>query len=401
LDTTPRTATLDKFRGQDPNGAWTIYFFDASGGAVSTLKGWSVTVSTSSATWYGGGSHEVVIDDATGTAGNYPGWNLLDIPGSLIVKTTPSSKFTIKLATLDGHTAGPAANFNPAYHYGWRIVTTTEGITGFNAYAFTVDTTAVGNTFTGSFNVAAYGNSLYLYYLPARQLTTLGNEVIAGQMRMYFTNVSGLKSVQGIITTNCTIAGTAYNIADQAIVTGLTVVTNLVTDLPPGTTRLDLAATKEDTGKDGWVNTMVKDYFGTSKSFDPVITRLEVTSGNWVQKRFTGLLAAEHYLQVVNATPGLRWLEVTMNGCKFRLDPLSDGQVVASDLAVAMVKGDHNTVVLSGGGEVGGQRGGANHRPGRGRHGYPRAGGRSEDCPGRRKHGGILAGGIGGLAVTG
>ena len=134
LDTTPRTATLDKFRGQDPNGAWTIYFFDASGGAVSTLKGWSVTVSTSSATWYGGGSHEVVIDDATGTAGNYPGWNLLDIPGSLIVNATPSSKFTIKLATLNGHTAGPAANFNPAYHYGWRIVTTTEGITGFNAY---------------------------------------------------------------------------------------------------------------------------------------------------------------------------------------------------------------------------------------------------------------------------
>jgi hypothetical protein len=353
LDTTPRNNTLDGFKSQDPNGEWTLYFFDASGGAVSTLKSWTVTVSTTSATWYGGGWHEVVLNDAAGTAGTYPGWNLFDIPGSLTVNATPSSKFTIKLVTIDGIATGPAANFNPAYHYGWRIVTTTTGVVGFDAGAFTVDTSGVANPFTGSFNMAAYGNSLYLYYQPTCQLTTLGHEVQGdGKMHMHFTNTSGLKSMQGVVATNCTIAGTAYNIADEILGTSLVVVTNSRTELPPGTTRLELAATKATSG-DAWVNAMVKDYCDIAKQFDPVITRLEVTAGNWVQKRFTGLLAAEHYLQVINATPGLRWLEVNLNGHIFRLNPLAVGQSVAADLASAMNEGDANVVVLTGYGDIG------------------------------------------------
>ena len=45
-DTIPRTATLNNFTSLDPNGDWTIFFYDASAGGVSTLKGWSVEVST-------------------------------------------------------------------------------------------------------------------------------------------------------------------------------------------------------------------------------------------------------------------------------------------------------------------------------------------------------------------
>lgn len=44
-DTTPRTAGLDTFNTLNPNGDWTIYFFDASPGGVSTLESWSVNVS--------------------------------------------------------------------------------------------------------------------------------------------------------------------------------------------------------------------------------------------------------------------------------------------------------------------------------------------------------------------
>jgi subtilisin-like proprotein convertase family protein len=352
LDTTPRTATLDAFKGLDPNGDWTLYFVDASDGGVSTLNGWSVTVSTSSETWYGGGTHEVNLNDAVGMAGGTPGWNLRNVSGSLTLTATPSSKFTINLATLNGSAAGPAANFNPAYHYGWRIVDATAGLVAFNPWAFTVDTTGVTNSYSGAFQVAAYGDSLYLDYDPACQAATLGHEIVAEQMHMYFTNTSGLKNMQGLVATNCTILGTCYNIADEVLATGLTVVTNARTDLPPGTTRLDLTATKIAAG-DAWVNVMVKNFCDLAQQFDPVITRLEVTSGNWVQARFTGLLAAEHYLQVINGTPGLKWLEVNLNGQVFRIDPLADGQAVSGDLAAAMNEGQANVVVLSGGGPLG------------------------------------------------
>jgi hypothetical protein len=42
-----------------------------------------------------------------------------------------------------------------------------------------------------------------------------------------------------------------------------------------------------------------------------------------------------------------------MNGRRFRLDPLTNGQAVAADLGRAMLEGDNNVVILTGGGETG------------------------------------------------
>ena len=42
LDTTPRTAMLSSFNGVDPNGAWTLFVADASGGDLHELKSWSL-----------------------------------------------------------------------------------------------------------------------------------------------------------------------------------------------------------------------------------------------------------------------------------------------------------------------------------------------------------------------
>jgi subtilisin-like proprotein convertase family protein len=46
FDTVPRNYTLDVFSGMDPNGNWTFFIADCSGGNVSTLTGLSVTVQT-------------------------------------------------------------------------------------------------------------------------------------------------------------------------------------------------------------------------------------------------------------------------------------------------------------------------------------------------------------------
>lgn len=44
LDTSPRSAFLNSFRGLDPNGTWTLFVADVSAGGVSTLNSWGLQV---------------------------------------------------------------------------------------------------------------------------------------------------------------------------------------------------------------------------------------------------------------------------------------------------------------------------------------------------------------------
>jgi subtilisin-like proprotein convertase family protein len=44
FDAAPRDRTLDVFSGLDPNGDWTLFLTDCSGGGIATLQGWTVTV---------------------------------------------------------------------------------------------------------------------------------------------------------------------------------------------------------------------------------------------------------------------------------------------------------------------------------------------------------------------
>lgn len=42
LDTSPRTATLSSFNGLDPNGTWTLFLADLSGGGEVMLESWAL-----------------------------------------------------------------------------------------------------------------------------------------------------------------------------------------------------------------------------------------------------------------------------------------------------------------------------------------------------------------------
>ncbi len=44
FDSSPRNNTLSTFNGMNPNGTWTLFFADRSGGEVSTLTSWSVDI---------------------------------------------------------------------------------------------------------------------------------------------------------------------------------------------------------------------------------------------------------------------------------------------------------------------------------------------------------------------
>jgi hypothetical protein len=348
------------FRGTMASGAVAMLGVVTTGANNSkgiAFDGFEVNTDNSE-TWFGGGTHEVLINAANGTAGSFPGWNLRNIAGSLTIEATPTSKFTIK---LKGPSGGPSG-FSDSGTYSWEIAWAAGSVVGFNRIKFAVDVSGFGTTPTGTFDVVLNGKSIYVVYAPAGGLctdTTAATYHLGGtgntEMHMLFENLSGLTSVQALIMDNCSISWVAYASDDSQTGSGSGVSTNsrtLLPLVPKKTTKVELIAVKTGSGT-ATVNAIVMDICGRGKSFDPVITRLEVTTGNLVQQRFTGLLAAEHYLQVINDTPGLRWLELNLNGHVFRLDPLAAGQTVAADLAAAMDEGDANVVVLTGAGEVG------------------------------------------------
>ena len=378
LDTTPRNNTLDGFKSQDPNGEWTLYFFDASGGAVSTLKSWTVAVSARNGigtstnvgdlAWAPGGSYVWKINDATGTAGTDPGWDLLHLAGNLTVTATNQpddrQKFTLNLVTLSGSAAGAAAHFNNTVTNTWVIATTSGSVIQFNADKFILNPNGFQNDLGGgSFSVVLLDKSVALVFTPppppCADITTPSSALVptpgTTNMQMTFSNASGLSSVQALTMDNCAISGTAYDSGDHALmpnpISNLTLTAR--TTLPAHTVKVVLTAIKLTNGVPAAANVLALDTCGRGKSFDPVITTLVVTAGGRVEQRFAGLLSAEHYLQVINATPGLQWLEVNLNGHIFRLNPLAAGQSVAADLALAMNEGDANVVVLTGYGDLG------------------------------------------------
>ena len=298
------------------------------------------------------------IGDAQGVAGT--GWDLLNVTGGLNVSATSGSKFAINVVSLNGGAAGPAANFSSTAPYFWEIVRTSTGITGFATDKFALNTAGFQNSLgslAGSFSVTTAGNSVYLVYMPACDVNGITKSfsapVATDPATITFNNPAGLYKVTALKTDNCALAGNAYS-ANNVVLSNLASVTvGSDTFLPVGTTKVVLTATKGNTGIPATVNAGAYDSCGHFLSLDPVITTLTVKSGGRVQQRFVGLPAAEHYLHVINGTPGLKSLEVNLNGRIFRLDPLVAGQVVSADLASAMLEGENNVVLLTGAGEVG------------------------------------------------
>jgi hypothetical protein len=49
FDSTSPTALLSSFNGLNPNGTWTLFLADASGGAISTLESWGLDITGTAA----------------------------------------------------------------------------------------------------------------------------------------------------------------------------------------------------------------------------------------------------------------------------------------------------------------------------------------------------------------
>jgi autotransporter-associated beta strand protein len=132
------------------------------------------TANTGSQSWAAGGSYLWEINDATGTPGVEPGWDLLAGTGTLDITATSGSPFNILVTSLTlANAAGAAVNFADLSAFNWLIADFANPVSGFAANKFAVDTSAFANAFTGTFGVAlgdtiggGDDTEVYLTYVP-------------------------------------------------------------------------------------------------------------------------------------------------------------------------------------------------------------------------------------------
>jgi autotransporter-associated beta strand protein len=138
------------------------------------------TANTVDQEWDNSGTYVWEINDATGTIGADPGWDLLSGTGNLTITATSGTPFTIQVTSLDLlNDPGAAVNFNQFSSYNWRIADFASEISTFSLSAFAVNTTNFQNAFSGNFSVArgdtvgGDNTQIYLTYVPVPEPATL------------------------------------------------------------------------------------------------------------------------------------------------------------------------------------------------------------------------------------
>lgn len=143
-------------------GALTI----ASGGTLAPGNSPGRIVA-SSATFESGGSFVFEVNRGGKPIGG-DHYDLLSISGALTIAATQADKFTIYIRTLTaGGEAGMPDVFDPGEDYAFAFVETGDGIAGFSADAFALNTAGVDAALTGTWRLEMIGNSLQLLYTGA------------------------------------------------------------------------------------------------------------------------------------------------------------------------------------------------------------------------------------------
>jgi len=137
-------------------------------------------MATASQTWTNGGNYNLQIFDVDLAAGT--GFDTIEITGTLDLTGLTAGGFDINLWSLSAigpDVNGDALNFNNLAAGSWQILSTTGGITGFDAANFAVNVGAINGTggFSnalggGTFSVAQSGNNLLLEFTPIPEPST-------------------------------------------------------------------------------------------------------------------------------------------------------------------------------------------------------------------------------------
>ncbi|MDP9492025.1 MAG: hypothetical protein M3P42_07495 [Actinomycetota bacterium] len=145
---------------------------------------------------------------------------------------------------------------------------------------------------------------------------------------------SGLASIEVTYTKNITvdIAGFFFGTTSPVVVTGTAID-------PLAHIGLTFIAT---------------DLLGNQTTCDPIVTRVVRENGKPADQTFTGLPDFESKVTVSNGSPGVRTMDIVVNGITFKLTGLRAGEIRTIDVASAMLPGNDNVISLAGYGGGGG-----------------------------------------------
>ncbi|MCX6965031.1 MAG: autotransporter domain-containing protein [Verrucomicrobia bacterium] len=139
-----------------------------SGGAINPGNSPGI-LTVGNSVWNGGGIYNWELASANGTAGT--GWDLIASAGTLTLNATSGNPTTISLSTLGGASLAGVKNAS------WQIGNFTSGISGFDASAFTFNSSNMTGTAGGYFMSLGSGNTTLLlnYKTAATWNTATGN----------------------------------------------------------------------------------------------------------------------------------------------------------------------------------------------------------------------------------
>ncbi len=141
------------------------------------------TMAAGNTTWDADGGYTWEINDFNGTPGADPGWDVLNVTGTLTIGASSGNPFTIFVTALTppGNGAGDAASFDNTQTYTRKIATTTSGISGFDVSAFVIDDSGFSNGLDGGvWSIQQNGNDIELVFTPPFVVPTTSNAVWDG-----------------------------------------------------------------------------------------------------------------------------------------------------------------------------------------------------------------------------
>ena len=143
-------------------GALTI----GDGSIVSPGSSPGTLTHTGDETWAGGGTYLWEINSANGTLGADPGWDYLDISGTLTIDATPSDPFDVDITSLTlAGSAGLVSDFHSTGIYSWTIATADGGVVNFSPESFNLVLDDFANDWSaGQWSIDLIGNSVVLSF---------------------------------------------------------------------------------------------------------------------------------------------------------------------------------------------------------------------------------------------
>lgn len=120
----------------------------------------------------------------------------------------------------------------------------------------------------------------------------------------------------------------------------------IATYATPTTSLITVTAQRINTTLSAQLIVVATDAFGNTVTCDPVETTVTKLRQDRGVQTFEDLPYEEHFVTIENGTPGLRGMDVIVNGTEFRVRGLDDREIRRINVRRAMMPGLNNTITL-------------------------------------------------------